>query len=73
VLGGALRCCLDMTGGSFANISRRMARKSRILDFYGKLLASLPLNPSLRCFGGQIRPIFRADMITHIPELCPAY
>lgn len=30
---GAFCCCLDMTGGSFAKISRRMARKSSIFDF----------------------------------------
>lgn len=29
----ALRCCRDMTGGSFAKTSRNMARKSKILDF----------------------------------------
>jgi hypothetical protein len=43
VLSGALRCCFEMTGGSLAKMSRKMARKSRILDFYGRALASLPL------------------------------
>jgi hypothetical protein len=40
VLSGALRRCLEMTGGSFAKMSRKMAKKSRIFDFCGRLLAS---------------------------------
>lgn len=32
--GGAFCCCLDITGGSFAKTSLRMARKSSTLDFY---------------------------------------
>lgn len=46
---GATGCCLDITGGSFANISRRIARKSRIFDFcyrqelvVGRILNALP-------------------------------
>lgn len=34
VLSGASRCCLEITGGSLANMSRKMARKSRMFDFY---------------------------------------
>ena len=26
-------CCLDLTGGSFAKTSRKIARKSRMVDF----------------------------------------
>jgi hypothetical protein len=29
---GAFCCCRDMTGGSLANMSRRIAKKSRMLD-----------------------------------------
>lgn len=34
--GGAFCGCLEMTGGSFANISRRIARKSCMFDFYDR-------------------------------------
>lgn len=30
--GGGFCCCFDMTGGSLANISRRIAKKSSTLD-----------------------------------------
>jgi hypothetical protein len=41
VLSGTLRCCLEITGGSFANTSRKIAKKSRMFDFCVKDLAPL--------------------------------
>jgi hypothetical protein len=71
-LSGALRCCFEMTGGSFAKMSRKMVRKSRILDFYGRVLASLPLGATLHKKSGDWA-FPQCEVITHIPKLCPAH
>jgi hypothetical protein len=36
-VGKGVRGCLDTTGGSLAKTSRRIAKKSRIFDFYSRL------------------------------------
>jgi len=53
VLFGALRCCLEMTGGSLANTSRKMAKKSRIFDFYSKALAPLIIKATSKTSEGK--------------------
>jgi hypothetical protein len=53
VLTGALRCCLEMTGGSLANTSRKMAKKSRIFDFCGKALAPLIIKATSKTSEGK--------------------
>ena len=40
--GGALCCCRAMTGGSLANTSLRIAKKSRTLDFFLQAASVIP-------------------------------
>jgi hypothetical protein len=50
-----------MTGGSFAKISRRMARKSRMLDFW------IGIPPS------AVAETVTRGRVTHIPIFCPPH
>lgn len=61
--GGACCCCLDITGGSLAKISLRIARKSSTLDFYIFQLISI----SAKKFHSFNVPI----CATHIPIVWP--
>ena len=71
-LGGALRCCLEMTGGSFAKISRKMAKKSRIFDFCGRVSAPIIIKATSKT-PKENRLLFQTESKTHIPKLCPAH
>jgi hypothetical protein len=53
VLSGALRCCVEMTGGSLAKMSRKMAKKSRMFDFCGRVLAALTIKAAYKMFEGK--------------------
>lgn len=62
--GGAFCCSLDMTGGSLAKTSLKIARKSSTLDFYTSQFISISTK--------QLHS-FLPSFATHIPVVWPSH